>query len=43
MEFHRQIKKNARASLRGSWGKAVAIFFTIMGVFLLISALEQIL
>ena len=43
MEFHRQIKKNARASLRGSWGKAVAIFFTVMGVFLLISALEQIL
>lgn len=41
MEFHRQIKKNARISLRGSWGKAVAIVFTILGVYLLVSALEQ--
>ena len=41
MEFHRQIKKNARASLKGSWGPAVAVFLTIIGVYLLISALEQ--
>ncbi len=41
MEFHRQIKKNARASLKGCWGQAIAIFFTIIGVYLLISALEQ--
>lgn len=41
MEFHRRIKKSARASLQGSWGQAVAIVFTVLGVYLLISALEQ--
>lgn len=43
MRFNQQIKKGAKNALRGNWGKTTAIFMVLIGIWLLLSSLENFL
>ncbi len=43
MNLRQQIKRNAKAALAGHWGRAIAIFFLIVAVWLLFMGIQQVL